>query len=84
MRLDKAVSRFAYVVDRSFKKVIPDNFDVHCMFAVLGMHRIMTTMGYKAILVGGNFSSLTVAIDNSQASLQGYGSIASDGEYAHY
>ena len=84
MKFDKAIARCAYVVDRSLRKSFPDDFDARCMYAALGMHRLATKLGYTSNMVGGDFSALMVAADNSQASFQGYNRTINDGEYAHY
>lgn len=84
MRFDKVIARCAHVVDRSLRKSFPDDYDARCMYAALGMHRLTTRMGYNSHMVGGDFSALIVAADNSQASFQGYSHSGGDGEYAHY
>ena len=84
MRFDKAIARCAHVVDRSLRKSFPDDFDARCLYAALGMHRLAARMGYSSNMVGGDFSALAVAVDNSQASFQGYSLSDGDGEYAHY
>lgn len=84
MRFDKAIARCAYVVDRSLKKSFPEDFDARCMYAALGMNHLATKLGYRSNLVGGDFVALTVAVDNSTATFQGYKRLHDDGENAHY
>ncbi|MCE6959646.1 hypothetical protein LAZ40_11515 [Cereibacter sphaeroides] len=82
MRLDKAVARCAHVVDRSLRKCFPEDFDARCMYAAFGMHRLAQTIGLRSIVVAGDFVALSVAMDNSRASFQGYQ--RSEGDFAHY
>lgn len=82
MKLENLVLRCAYVVDRSLRQCFPDNFDARCMYASFGVWHLAKRMGHEATIIAGDFSALTVAIDNSRASFQGYGK--SSNGYAHY
>lgn len=82
MKLESAILRCAYVVDRSLRKCFPHDFDARCIYASFGIWRLTKKMGHEATILAGDFAALSVAQDNSRASFQGYG--GTDNEHSHY
>lgn len=83
MKFDCAIERCAFVVNRSLRKVFPDNYGVRCLYAAFGLHTLAKGMGLKSHMVAGDFWGLCVSHNGREMKHEGWETKGND-EFGHY